>query len=499
MFKHEYDQLIREHFDLTDSYTRKFIVSLTEDAQQDQLLTALSSALYDKIVSKVDEIDFGSIPLSRGDITKVEGFVSTEKCLDIIRNLVIEYKQNPTIVDVVISAVNNIKERKALFIKAYALNSELPMLIYNTTVLAIERSVSLLIATCIDYVKDPTSNNIETSLNKAAYNKTMDDLLFKQLINFNNMCHNGQFDKTMEAVMKNNVRAAREEVEMMYKSISAIDGEDPTSPETPQDADDNPFDPESTIEPFGNRVSEEEEPTTGDTEIPAPNEFPEEVPDSEPMDPVDIEGPEDDEPEETPFTTASDDEVEPDNIPTVNPGDDVVASDTPINELEDEDENDETDNGTPFEPEVYDTENNPVDEVGLISALGIGTGVAVASIFGAKFAGFLIKTVIATLRSIVYYFYYSRMKFSDYLEIQADLIEANANELQYSTTSDLSDKEKDKVVKKQVKLAQKFRKWANIFAIDSKAASNKASKNAQDDDRNKNKIRPNDDGDDSIF
>ena len=50
MFKHEYDQLIREHFDLTDSYTRKYITSLKEDAQQDQLLNALSSALYEKML-----------------------------------------------------------------------------------------------------------------------------------------------------------------------------------------------------------------------------------------------------------------------------------------------------------------------------------------------------------------------------------------------------------------------------------------------------------------
>ena len=87
MFKHEYDQIIREHFDLSDKYTRKYITSLKEDAQQDQLLAALSSALYDKIVQKVDDIDFGSIPLSRGDITKVEGFASTEECLNIIRRL----------------------------------------------------------------------------------------------------------------------------------------------------------------------------------------------------------------------------------------------------------------------------------------------------------------------------------------------------------------------------------------------------------------------------
>ena len=486
MFKYEYDQIIKEHFDLTDKYTRKYITSLTEDAQQDQLLAALSSALYDKIVKKVDDIDFGTIPLSRGDITKVEGFASTEECLNIIRRLVIEYKQNPTIVDVVISAVNNIKDRKAMFIKGYALNLELPMLLYNTMVLAVERSVSLLIATCIEYVKDPTSTNMKMALDKAAYTRTMDDLLFKQLINFNNMCHNGQFDKTIEAIMKNGNNRIKEEVEDMYKTVHPIDEEDPTSPEMPVVNNDNPFDMDSTVEPFENRAADDE--LTGDTEIPAPNEFPDETPEQNPLDPADVESPED---EEVPFTTASDNEVEPDNIPVVNPGDDVVSSDTPINELDDEDESDETNNGVPFIPES----DKPVNEIGLTTA-------AVGAILGAvavKVSFNTIKLIINGVKMVIYYFYYSRMKLSDYLEIQADLIEANANDLQYSMTSDLSDKEKDKVAKKQIKIAQKLRKWANKVAIDSKASSNKAANDAKNDDKNKNTIRPDDDGNDSIF
>ena len=64
ILKRDYDQIIRENFDLSDKYTRQYIVTL-EDAQQEQLIDALSAALYDKIVAKVDEIDFGTIPKSR--------------------------------------------------------------------------------------------------------------------------------------------------------------------------------------------------------------------------------------------------------------------------------------------------------------------------------------------------------------------------------------------------------------------------------------------------
>lgn len=481
MFKHEFDQLVREHFDLTDKYTRKYIASLKEDAQQDQLLAALSSALYNKVVEKVDDIDFGTIPLSRGDITKVQGFASTEECLNIIRRLVIEYKQNPAVVDVVISAVNNIKERKSLFIKGYALNAELPMLMYNTMVLAIERSTSLMIATCIEYVKDATADGtFKMALDKASYNRTMDDLLFKQLIEFNNLCHKGQLDKTMEAVMK--PARVREEVENMYGSVRALDEEEPV-PGTPYSS---PFADDDTVEPEYNRTENFPE------DLPSPFAG---SPADSPVDPVEIQSPEERDINPDTELTLQDvekDEVEPENIPSVNPGDDVFSSDTPINELEDPDEYDETDNGVPFIPE----NKEPLQEFSPLNTIDAVGGIV-------KFVGSAILSIlilpIKLIRSIVYYHYYSKMKISEFLEIQADLIEANANDLQYSTTSGLSDKEKEKVIKKQTRFAAKLRKWSNKFSIDSKSASNQAKKQSEADDRNKNRIGQNDNGDDSIF
>ena len=249
MFKSEYDKIIRENFDLSDRYTRQYIATL-EDAGQEQLLNTLSSAMYDNIVAKVDEIDFGTIPMSRGDITKVEGFENTMQCLDIIRRLVIEYKQSSGVVDVVISAIQNVKDRKAIFIKSYVLNVELPMLIYNSIVMSIERSVSLLIATCIEYIKDPMSSSPKAALNKVAYQRTMDDVMFKQLISFNNMCANGSLDKVIDAVLKNPVK---EDVEMQFGTITPISEEEPTS-----NGDDaikdivqsSPVAPGNTVDPF---------------------------------------------------------------------------------------------------------------------------------------------------------------------------------------------------------------------------------------------------------
>lgn len=218
----DYNQLIREHFDISDTATRKCIVAL-EDTEQTQLLAALSSALYDKIVAKVDKIDFGSIPNSRGDITKVEGFDNTLECLQIIRNLVLEYKQNTQIVDTVLTAIENIRSRKSVFMKAYALNIEFPMVLYNLIVMSIEQCVSFLIAVCIQYIKDPATDSMNASLDKVAYNNTRDNLLYEQLVDFNKVCLTKELDDALNNIIKNGkLNEASAEIEDAGAAVNTI-------------------------------------------------------------------------------------------------------------------------------------------------------------------------------------------------------------------------------------------------------------------------------------
>lgn len=210
MFMSEEEKLIKEYFDISDPTTRALL--LHEDTNNDQLLAALTNALYDKIVSNVDKIDFGSIPRSRGDITKVEGFENTVECLNIMRKIAIEYKETPDIVDTVLGAINNVKERKAIFMKGFATNMEFPIMLYNLIVLSIEQSVSYMIAVCIQYIKDPDTGSMIAALDKVAYNNTKDNLLYEQLNKFNIGCSTKQVDSAIEEVFKNS-KAVREAVE----------------------------------------------------------------------------------------------------------------------------------------------------------------------------------------------------------------------------------------------------------------------------------------------
>ncbi len=197
-----YNQVVREYMDLKDHNTRIITVSVNEE-DQSRLVTALTGKLYDLIVDKVDDIDFGDIPKSRGDITLVQNYDKITECLEIINELLINYKQPTDTVDTVNEAINNIKERVNMFKKAFNANVELPMVMYNTMVMAIIASTSLMISTSIEFIKNPGDETFKVSLDRVGMNRSRENMLFENLEKFNAMCKSKKFDETMDTVIAN--------------------------------------------------------------------------------------------------------------------------------------------------------------------------------------------------------------------------------------------------------------------------------------------------------
>ena len=341
MILQEMNIVLREYMNFGDSDTVKAIV---EASDQNQLLSALTSKLYDKIVEKADKIDFSTISRSRGDITKIENYTSLTECVDIIRNIVMQYKENTFPVDVVNTAMENIKSRTDIFRKAFVINASLPVMVYNTITAAIVNSVSFLIATCIEYVKTPQAESFQIALDTVAYHKTFDNLLFESLTKFNEACKSGDLDVSLKVCMEQSkIKHESAEVEIKY---------------------DSPF--------------------------------------------------------------LSNEEIESD----------VVIHDKGCKEK--------------------------VSEATLSS---ISYNVSRAFLFIAKY-------LIPIIRGIVYMFYSSRQKISDYYTTQAELLEMNAYQLQYNNTIDVDRKKK--IFDKQMKIANKFRNKANKYNVDYTPSKNAA-------------------------
>lgn len=372
------DMLIREFFDLSHDRTRKTIVAL-EDGEREQLLTTLTSSLYDKMVSKVDKIDFGTIPQSKGDITRVEGFDNTMECLNIIKQIVTEYRENTEVVDNVITAVNNLKDRKGLFTKSFSMGMEFPIMTYNLIVLAIEQSVTFLISVCIQYIKDPETKDIKMSLDQVAYNNTKSNLIYEQLVAFNNSCANKDLDRAIEEILSKKPVSAKEAEEF------DIDG--------------------------------------GSTVI------------------INV-GPNSKVKTNSPFQKFDD-------------GEDVSNK------------------------EVLHDDLDKVQHE--ISGFAVGAMIAASIPLAVKVIKFLAKVLIPLLRRITYFFINSKVKFKDMLITQGELIEANAYKLKYSSTED--KRNKDKIAKKQLAVAEKLKAFGNKITIDNNTSSKKVNDNIKSENK----------------
>lgn len=219
MLRDQYNALVKEHFDITDRETRKILVTINE-ADQNQVMGNLAAKLYDAIVNKVTDIDFGQIPASRGDITKIPNYLDMVSCLTTIRDMMVESKQSTGSADIIFLAIENMKKYQKIWEKGYVLENEMVIVFYNTIALSIVSAISLLTSATIEFVKNPQSDVIDIELAKVANHKTKDNLLFKNLDKFNKACRKGDIEKIFNDVL----RAQRQlkEGTIIKESISAI-------------------------------------------------------------------------------------------------------------------------------------------------------------------------------------------------------------------------------------------------------------------------------------
>lgn len=202
---------LNEHLDMTDRTTRKAVLKLNE-AEQGGVLTALTSKLYDHIISKVDDIDYGDIPGTKGDITELPNYEKLNECVMLLRDILKEYKQDTGPIDEIATAISNVSTRKSMFEKAFKYNVELPIVMYNNAVLTIISAVSYMIATTIEFMKTPNRDSFQITLDKVAFAKTKNNMLYQNLKKFNKSCEKGDMDKAMNHVLEHRINKLAESV-----------------------------------------------------------------------------------------------------------------------------------------------------------------------------------------------------------------------------------------------------------------------------------------------
>lgn len=214
-----YQKMIYEYSDVNDSSSFMKLMSLNE-ADQSRVMANLAGKLYNHIVNEITDIDFGDIPKSKGDITKIPNYVDMIDCINIIHDVCIRCRQKTTATDTLFKAIDNLKESKDIWRRSFDLKVSLGMNTYNSLALSIVCATSLLISTSIEFIKDQDSGEFEILLDRVQHQKSMDSVLFKSLQEFNKGYANGEF---MQAInIANNSKRNITESELMSFDESAM-------------------------------------------------------------------------------------------------------------------------------------------------------------------------------------------------------------------------------------------------------------------------------------
>lgn len=116
-----YQQVISEFFDVTDNVTRKTMLVINE-SEKSQILGSLANKLYSKIVNDVTNIDYGTIPFTKGDVTKMENFSDVVETLEIIRDIQQQYNQPTTNVQTIMTSIDYLKKYQDIWVKAFGID-----------------------------------------------------------------------------------------------------------------------------------------------------------------------------------------------------------------------------------------------------------------------------------------------------------------------------------------------------------------------------------------
>lgn len=218
-----FEDVMLEYFDMQDDITRKTLLAIDE-ADQNKTLDSLTSQLYQQIMDKVSDIDFHGVIETKGDITKLQNYEQMLECIDIIKGILAQYNQDTKIPDEILTAISNVRERKDMFEKGFSLDMDLPITLYNSIVTAIVYSVSLIIQSSIEYIKDAGSDTYQIKFDKVKYHKSINSLMFDNIKAFNRACASGELDRSMDYVIKASSRQLLGIDDMTAVSIIGIAG-----------------------------------------------------------------------------------------------------------------------------------------------------------------------------------------------------------------------------------------------------------------------------------
>lgn len=168
------------------------------ESDKANLTKEMIDSLYAIVLNKTSGLDYDEVEASAGDITRMKGYATLEESIKTLNNLKMSSQVSTHELDVVNNALNNLKANKHNFEAAFRSGNAPIMLLYNNICVALISSVSFLIVTMVDYVKDPMGNYDAKLKNNYKAEHGYSTLFLKNLEYFNRMATSGDLAKFFE-------------------------------------------------------------------------------------------------------------------------------------------------------------------------------------------------------------------------------------------------------------------------------------------------------------
>ena len=140
---------------------RKYMRTMSKEDIH-QINGASIQRLYQTVLDKKN-CDFGDIPTSKGDLSKVKYLTSTKECLKVLKELMtMNGIQEPGIAEIE-TAIGNVERMQPTFEYGFKTNQEYIIILYNTTVMAIVDATSMMCTAYMDYLVGPDQERFSPS------------------------------------------------------------------------------------------------------------------------------------------------------------------------------------------------------------------------------------------------------------------------------------------------------------------------------------------------
>lgn len=188
---------ILESFVAKDNRDVLALRKLSED-ERVEMSKGLVESVYKATAERAMGLDYDDVAQSEGDITKIQDYATLKASIDLLQGMQSNLKEKIQDLDTVVSAHQNLMNNAGNFEQGFRVGNTGVILLYNNMAMSLVCSVSFLISTTVDYVKEPVGDYSAHFRTNASSHRGFPTVMLDSLAKFNTLAVNGDLAKFFE-------------------------------------------------------------------------------------------------------------------------------------------------------------------------------------------------------------------------------------------------------------------------------------------------------------